>query len=203
MKINSVEFLKSSSKTEQCPEDGKPEYAFVGRSNVGKSSLINALTGRKNLALTSAKPGKTKLINHYNVDNTWYLVDLPGYGYAQVSKKDREAFDKLIRHYLLERASLMCLFLLIDSRHPPLKPDTEFITWLAETGVPFVLAFTKSDKLSTKQLEIALTEYKAQLTENWEELPRIFVTSAEKGTGLSEILDFIGQANQTHFTSGA
>ncbi|QQS51911.1 MAG: YihA family ribosome biogenesis GTP-binding protein [Bacteroidota bacterium] len=203
MKINSVEFLKSSSKTEQCPEDGKPEYAFVGRSNVGKSSLINALTGRKNLALTSAKPGKTRLINHYNVDNTWYLVDLPGYGYAQVSKKDREAFDKLIRHYLLERASLMCLFLLIDSRHPPLKPDTEFITWLAETGVPFVLVFTKSDKLSANQLEIALTEYKAQLTENWEELPRIFVTSAEKGTGLSEILDFIGQANQTHFTSGA
>lgn len=198
MKINSVEFLKSSSKTEQCPEDGKPEYAFVGRSNVGKSSLINALTGRKNLALTSAKPGKTKLINHYNVDNTWYLVDLPGYGYAQVSKKDREAFDKLIRHYLLERASLMCLFLLIDSRHPPLKPDTEFITWLAETGVPFVLVFTKSDKLSVNRLEIALADYKAQLNENWEELPRIFVTSAEKGTGLSEILDFIGEANQTH-----
>ncbi len=201
MKINSVEFLKSSSKTEQCPEDNKPEYAFVGRSNVGKSSLINALTGRKNMALTSAKPGKTRLINHFTVDNTWYLVDLPGYGYAQVSKKDREGFDKLIRHYLLERASLMCLFLLIDSRHPPLKPDTEFISWLGETGVPFVLVFTKSDKLSANRLEVALADYKAQLIEHWEELPRIFVTSAEKGTGLTEILDFIGEANQTHLTT--
>jgi GTP-binding protein len=195
MKINSVEFIKSSSNLEQCPPPDRLEYAFVGRSNVGKSSLINMLTGRKNIALTSGNPGKTRLINHFGVNNEWYLVDLPGYGYAKVSKKDRETFDIIIRSYLTSRENLTCLFLLIDSRHKPLELDIEFINWLGEQGVPFVIVFTKADKLSKTELEPTITRYKDFLLNQWEVLPETFITSASNNTGKDEILGFIERTN--------
>ena len=197
MKIKNVAFVKSSARLDQCPNADLPEYAFVGRSNVGKSSLINALTDRKKLALTSGKPGKTRLINHFIVNELWYLVDLPGYGYAKVSKKDREVFDQLIRTYLNNRLNLVCLFLLIDCRHAPLEADLEFMRWLGENAIPFVLVFTKGDKLSENKLETAINGYKEKLLEEWEELPQTFITSAENGMGKEEILGFIENTNNS------
>jgi GTP-binding protein len=191
MKINTVEFVKSSSKLDQCPESNKLEFAFVGRSNVGKSSLINMITGRKQIALTSGNPGKTRLINHFIINEDWFLVDLPGYGYAKVSKKNREEFDKIIRSYLLDRKNLTCLFLLIDSRHAPLTPDIDFINWLGANGVPFVIAFTKIDKLPKTQVELTINKYKDFLLTQWEELPDIFLTSSSTNLGKDEILNFI------------
>jgi len=195
MKINTVDFFKSSAKLEQCPEPDKLEYAFVGRSNVGKSSLINMLTNRKQLAKTSGNPGKTKLINHFIVNDDWYLVDLPGYGYAKVSKKDREEFDSLIRTYLLERKNLTCLFLLIDSRHAPIDADVDFINWLGEKGVPFVIIFTKTDKLGVTQIAPAINKYKEFLLTQWEELPPCFETSSANGSGKDDVLNFIEETN--------
>lgn len=197
MKIKTVEFLKSSAKLEQCPKTEKREYAFVGRSNVGKSSLINSLTDRKQIAKTSGNPGKTQLINHYLVNEEWFLVDLPGYGYARVSKKNRKEFDQLIRHYLAKREELTCLFLLLDSRHDPLGPDVEFIQWLGEKGVPFVIVFTKVDKIPKTQVELKINKYKEFLLTQWEELPPIFITSSSKNIGQEEILQFIDETNES------
>ncbi len=196
MKIKSVEFVKSSSKVDQCPQNNLPEYAFVGRSNVGKSSLINALTDKKKLALTSAKPGKTRLINHFVVNENWYLVDLPGYGYAKVSKKERETFGKLIQDYLTKRPNLVCLFILIDSRHDPIASDLNFLRWLGENAIPFAIIFTKADKLSEKILKSSIESYKTKLLEEWEELPIHFITSASSGLGKDQVLDFINTTNQ-------
>ncbi len=195
MKIKSVEFVKSSSKVDQCPQDDLPEYAFVGRSNVGKSSLINTLTDKKKLALTSAKPGKTRLINHFIVNENWYLVDLPGYGYAKVSKKERETFSKLIQYYLTKRPNLVCLFILIDCRHAPIASDLDFLRWLGKNGIPFAIVFTKADKLSEKILETSIETYKNRLLEEWEELPGYFITSSSSGLGKEEILNFIDVTN--------
>jgi len=195
MLIKSVEFVKSSSKWQQCPEANLPEYAFIGRSNVGKSSLINAITSRKDLAKTSGTPGKTQLINHFIVNDAWFLTDLPGYGYAKVSKSLRKDFEKLIRGYILNRKNLVNLFVLIDIRHTPQKIDVEFMQWCGESGIPFSIVFTKSDKLnpsiSNKNLEI----YQAHLLQFWEELPQTFITSAEKKEGINVLLNFISEIN--------
>jgi GTP-binding protein len=190
-KLRSVEFIKSSESQANCPKLCLPEFAFIGRSNVGKSSLINMLTGLKNLAKTSSNPGKTRLINHFLVDKKWYLVDLPGYGYARISKTDREKFDKLITEYILNREKLVCLFVLIDSRLEPQKNDLEFITWLGTKQIPFVLVFTKTDKLSDNAVLQNVNLFKKTLLENWELLPEIFFSSIVKKTGQKEILDFI------------
>ncbi|MCG8696767.1 MAG: ribosome biogenesis GTP-binding protein YihA/YsxC [Bacteroidales bacterium] len=195
MPIKEVEFVKSCSKVEQCPVSSYPEYAFVGRSNVGKSSLINYLTNKKSIAKTSGKPGCTKLINYFVVDESWYLVDLPGYGYAKVSKKERGVFSEIITSYLNERLNLTCLFLLIDCRHEPLSSDMEFMEWLGVNQIPFVIVFTKSDKLSDNQLEESLIRYKNKLLETWEYLPGIYTTSVLKKRGAEEILDFIRDTN--------
>ncbi len=197
MKIKTVSFVKSSAKLEQCPEENKPEYAFVGRSNVGKSSLINYLTDKKKLALTSGNPGKTRLINHFLINEEWHLVDLPGYGYAKVSKKDRVKFNAMIKEYLLQRKNLACLFLLIDIRHSPIEADTEFLKWLGENGVPFIVIFTKADKISADIAKKNVEEYKSKLLESWESLPQIFVTSSAGRTGREEILNFIEQTNSS------
>ena len=176
---------------------GLPEYAFIGRSNVGKSSLINMLTGKKGLAMTSQKPGKTQLINHFIINGAWYLVDLPGYGYARLSKDGREKLKTMIEDYTLERKELVCLFVLVDSRHEPQKIDLEFIQWLGEEGVPFALVFTKADKLTKGRLSANLEAYKARLLEEWEELPPIFVTSSEQQLGRDELLSYIEGINTT------
>lgn len=193
MKITRAKFIKSSQKISQCPESELPEYAFIGRSNVGKSSLINMLTGRKSLAKTSSTPGKTRLINHFEIDGRWFIVDLPGYGYAKVSKKERNKFGSLIEDYISKREKLQCLFLLIDSRLKPQKIDMDFIHWLGENGVPFVIVFTKSDKLNQKHLRINTQTFKDEMLKTWEELPEIFISSAEKGLGKEEILGFVGK----------
>ena len=171
------------------------EYAFIGRSNVGKSSLINKLVGKKNLAHTSGKPGKTQLINHFTINDSWYLVDLPGYGYAKVSKTSRSKFQKMIEDYILERPTLINLFVLIDSRHEPQKIDLEFMEWLGESGIPFSMVFTKIDKLKSNQLNKNLKAYNTKMLETWAELPMQFATSAESGAGKAEILSYIGQIN--------
>jgi GTP-binding protein len=191
-----VKFIKSSPDFKSCPEAVHPEYAFVGRSNVGKSSLINYLAGIKKLAKTSGNPGLTRLINHFFVDETWYLVDLPGYGYAKLGKVERSKFDKLIKDYLLKRETLICLFQLIDCRHTPQKNDLEFLTWLGENGVPFVLCFTKTDKLTPGQLNKAVDFYKTTLLKQWETLPQIFLTSVTINKGREEILTFIEETNK-------
>lgn len=196
MKINSVQFIKSSARIDQCPEVNIPEYAFVGRSNVGKSSLINYLTGRKKLALTSGNPGKTRLINHFQVNDNWYLVDLPGYGYAKLSKKERIKFAKMIKDYLLNRTNMVCLFLLIDIRHKPIDADIEFLTWLGENLIPFVIVFTKADKINGEQIEKNVADYKNFLLESWESLPEIFITSSTNSLGSKEILDYIEDTNR-------
>lgn len=196
-------FLISSSKLSQLPDPEFPEYAFVGRSNVGKSSLINMLTGRKDLAKTSGRPGKTQLINHFSIapagdkmDVAWYLVDLPGYGYARVSKTQKAEFQKLIMPFLEKRESLMCVFVLIDSRHTPQPVDMEFMEKLGMKGIPFAMIFTKADKLKPQVLKDNVAKYNATMHEIWEELPPQFVSSAENGTGRVEILDFIEKTNE-------
>jgi GTP-binding protein len=202
MKINSAEFVKSSTRISQCPEPNLPEYAFIGRSNVGKSSLINMMVSKKNLAKTSGKPGKTTLINHYLINGEesetqkgWYLVDLPGYGYAARSKSERGKWLDFTQNYLRHRENLMCLFTLIDSRHEAQKIDLDFITWLGTEGIPFVLVFTKADKLNTSQLNKNLEAYKKVLMESWEELPQIFVTSSELKQGREELIEFVDNTN--------
>lgn len=195
MIIKQADFICSSSKTEQCPQTKLPEYAFIGRSNVGKSSLINMLTGKKKLAKVSGTPGKTRLINHFLINNSWYLVDLPGYGYAKASKTERGAFSRIIIDYLERREEMTLLFALIDSRLEPQKIDIEFINILGENGIPFAIIFTKTDKLSTEKLNQNVEDYKKLLSEFWDELPKIFISSAEKKTGKDEILDYIDEIN--------
>lgn len=196
MLINSARFIISSPSVEKTPDTDKHEYAFIGRSNVGKSSLINMLTGKKGLAMTSSTPGKTMLINHFLVNDSWYIVDLPGYGYAQRSKKDLSKIDDMIRNYILYRRQMTNLFLLVDSRLEPQKIDLKFMEWLAENEVPFSIVFTKADKMSKTKANSNVAKYCAKLLEQWEELPPVFVTSAEKGTGRDELLDYISQLNQ-------
>jgi GTP-binding protein len=196
MIIKSAEFIISNTDFLKCPQDGKPEYAFIGRSNVGKSSLINMLTNRKGLAMTSSTPGKTLLINHFLINNEWYLVDLPGYGYARRGKEGREKLRTLIEDYILGREALTNLFVLIDSRHEPQQIDLEFMEWLGESGVPFGIVFTKADKLGSGRLQMNINVYKDKLIETWEELPPIFVTSSEKGAGREELLDYIEKINK-------
>jgi GTP-binding protein len=191
MEIKNARFLMSNSEVQKCPEPTMPEFAFIGRSNVGKSSLINMLTGQKKLAKTSSRPGKTQLINHFLINEKWYLVDLPGYGYAKVSKKSKEKFQAYIVDYVLKRENLYCLFVLVDSRHELQKIDMEFINWLGEKEVPFALIFTKTDKLGTNKLAKNIAEYKEQLMEHWDELPPIFISSAEDGAGKDDILNFV------------
>ncbi|MBF1377176.1 MAG: YihA family ribosome biogenesis GTP-binding protein [Porphyromonadaceae bacterium] len=195
MVIKSAEFVISNSRVEKCPTTGLPEYAFIGRSNVGKSSLINMLTARKGLAMTSQKPGKTQLINHFIINDAWYLVDLPGYGYARLGKDSRDSLRRMIEDYVLERKELVLLFVLLDCRHDPQKIDLEFIQWLGEEGVPFALVFTKADKLSKGRLSANVEAYKAKLHEEWEELPPIFVTSSEERMGRDELLGYIEEIN--------
>ena len=197
MVIKSAEFVISNSRVEKCPTTGLPEYAFIGRSNVGKSSLINMLTARKGLAMTSQKPGKTQLINHFIINDAWYLVDLPGYGYARLGKDSRDSLRRMIEDYVLERKELVLLFVLLDCRHDPQKIDLEFVQWLGEEGVPFALVFTKADKLSKGRLAANVEVYKAKLREEWEELPPIFVTSSEERMGRDELLGYIEEVNTT------
>ncbi len=196
MVIHSADFVKSSGKWQECPEATLPEYAFIGRSNVGKSSLINAMMGRKNLAKTSQTPGKTQLINHFLVNENWYLTDLPGYGYAKVSKSNRKEFAKLITNYILNRCNLVNLFVLVDSRHAPQQIDLDFMQWCGESGIPFSLIFTKTDKLTAGKLQENIKHYQDVLLQNWEILPEMYFTSAEKRTGTENILDFIQATNE-------
>lgn len=191
MDIKSAEFIISNTDYLKCPDSRLPEYAFVGRSNVGKSSLINMLCDRKGLAMTSSKPGKTLLINHFLINKNWHLVDLPGYGYATTGKKMREQLQEIIENYILNREQLTCLFLLIDCRHEPQKIDLEFMEWLGENDVPFSIVFTKLDKLSHVKGVESIRVYKEKLSEQWEELPPIFITSSEKRTGRDELLGYI------------
>jgi len=195
MKINQSEFITSSTKIEQCPKADKPEYAFIGRSNVGKSSLINMITGRKKLVKVSGSPGKTITINHFLINENWYLVDLPGYGYAKRSKSERAKWEKMIRNYILKRTNLLTVFLLVDARHEPQKLDIDFIDWLGISQIPFMIVFTKEDKLKKMQLEKNLQIYKKRLSESWEELPGSFVASSVTGKGKDEILQFISDTN--------
>jgi GTP-binding protein len=196
VKISSAVYITSSPKLESCPPPDKPEYAFIGRSNVGKSSLINMLCGFQGLARISSKPGKTQIINHYLINEKWYLVDLPGYGYAKVSKDKRAIFEKMINGYIIGRKNLMCVFVLIDARIEPQELDLAFMGNLAERGIPFAMAFTKCDKLSVNNLPKKIAAYKKRMLEEWEEFPQYFLTSAETKTGRQEILNFIGETNQ-------
>jgi len=196
MKITEAIFLQSNTDYEKCPKPDKPEYAFIGRSNVGKSSLINALVQKKNLAKTSQTPGKTQLINHFQIDKKWYLVDLPGYGYAKVSKTDREKFEKMIHEYLENRENLMYTFVLVDIRHEPQKLDMEFMNNLGEQGIPFCIVFTKADKLSQTAVNKSLEVYQTKMLETWEEMPQFFVTSSVNGSGRDEILATIESLNK-------
>jgi GTP-binding protein len=196
VKIKSAEFVMSNSNVINAPKERIPEYAFIGRSNVGKSSLINMLMERKDLAKTSGKPGKTQLINHFKINEDWFLVDLPGYGYAQISKKKRTIFQYFIENYFKEREQLVCTFVLIDSRHDPQKIDLEFMQFLGENQIPFCLVFTKSDKLGSSKLNKQITSYKKKLLHTWETLPMTFLTSSSTGLGRKEFLDFIDGVNQ-------
>lgn len=197
MIIKDAQFVISNTDYRKCPQDGKPEYAFIGRSNVGKSSLINMLTNRKGLAMASSKPGKTQLINHFIINNEWYLVDLPGYGYAQRGKEGRENIRRIIDSYIINREELTCLFLLLDSRHEPQKIDLEFMNWLGEEEVPFTIVFTKIDKISKGRLKENVNSYLEKLKETWEELPPIFYTSSEHRLGGGEILTYIDEINKS------
>ena len=196
MEIKKAEFTLSAPMESMCPKDNKPEYAFIGRSNVGKSSLINMLTNNKKLAKTSATPGKTLLINHFIINNEWYLVDLPGYGFAKRSKKEVARLEQMISGYILQREQLVNVFLLVDIRLEPQKIDLEFIQWLGDSSVPFAIVFTKADKLSVSKATQQVEAYKKVLLETWEELPPIFVTSAEKRQGRDDLLDYIEQINK-------
>ncbi|MDR2118933.1 MAG: ribosome biogenesis GTP-binding protein YihA/YsxC [Tannerellaceae bacterium] len=195
MEIKSAEFTVSNTDVRKCPESNLPEYAFIGRSNVGKSSLINMLTRKKGLAMTSQKPGKTQLINHFLINGSWFLVDLPGYGYAQRGKEGRELMQRIIEDYILEREQLSCLFVLLDCRHAPQKIDLEFMEWLGENGIPFALIFTKTDKLGRGRLQENIKAYRDKLLESWEELPPVFLSSSEKKEGREEILGYIKDIN--------
>ncbi len=196
MLINTARFVVSNSNVDQCPSDQRHEYAFIGRSNVGKSSLINLLTGHSRLAKTSATPGKTMLINHFLVNDSWYIVDLPGYGYARRGKESRDELQEMIKGYIIGRKQMTNLFLLIDSRHEPQKIDLEFMEWLGENGVPFSIVFTKMDKSGPEAGRRKVAQYCSKLLESWEELPPIFTSSSEDGRGKEEILDYIDQMNK-------
>lgn len=195
MIIKSAEFVISNTDISKCPKDGKPEYAFIGRSNVGKSSLINMLTDHKKLAKTSGKPGKTQLINHFVINDDWYLVDLPGYGYAKASKTSRAKWEKFISDYLTKREELVNIFVLIDSRLEPQKIDLEFMNWCGEQGLPFSMVFTKIDKLSSTALQKNLAKYKKEMLKYWAELPPVFTTSSESKFGRERLLNYIDQIN--------
>lgn len=197
MDIVKAEFVVSNKDVGKCPAPDRHEYAFIGRSNVGKSSLINMLTNRKGLAKTAARPGKTQLINHFLINDSWYMVDLPGYGYARTSKSERGTFGKMIRDYILKRENLICLFVLIDSRLEPQKIDLEFMEWLGENGVPFVIVFTKGDKLSVAQRIKNVEDYRNVMLDTWESTPLSFMTSSEKRLGREELLDYIDELNRT------
>lgn len=196
MKIKSAEFVVSNSEVAKCPDSKLPEYAFIGRSNVGKSSLINMLTERKNLAKTSGRPGKTQLINHFLINNSWHLVDLPGYGYARVSKTAKKTFQKFITAYFEKREQMICAFVLIDSRHKPQPIDLEFMEWLGEHQVPFCIIFTKADKMKPKALERNINDYQAEMLQTWTEMPQYFITSSSSGLGRDEVLDYIDSINE-------
>ncbi|MCK4989092.1 MAG: YihA family ribosome biogenesis GTP-binding protein [Bacteroidales bacterium] len=196
MKITSAEFICSNTNVALCPKEQIPEYAFIGRSNVGKSSLINMLVERKKLAKTSSTPGKTRLINHFKINDQWFLADLPGYGYAKVSKKERESFAKMIEQYATQRTNLVCFFVLVDARIPPQQLDLDFIEWLGDSDLPFVIVLTKVDKINQRVKSKNLELLKEKLSEVWEELPLIFETSAIKGTGKEQVMDFINDTNK-------
>lgn len=195
MKIKSAEFIVSNSDVEKCPKSMLPEYAFIGRSNVGKSSLINMLTSRKSLAKTSGRPGKTQLINHFLINKNWHLVDLPGYGYARVSKSSKKTFQKFITQYFDFREQLVSAFVLVDIRHAPQSIDLDFMAWLGEHGIPFSIIFTKADKLRPKAIENHVTDYKNVLLETWEEMPNYFITSSSKDIGKDYVLGYIEELN--------
>ncbi len=197
MEIKEASFVVSNTNVEKCPRPDKPEYAFIGRSNVGKSSLLNMLTNRKALAKVSGKPGKTRLINHFLINGEWYLVDLPGYGYAKTGKEERKKWEKSFRNYILLRENLYCLFVLIDSRHEPQQNDLEFMEWLGLSQIPFAIIFTKADKLKPEELEENIRVYREKMMETWEEMPSFFATSAVTRQGQAEILHFIDQINQS------
>ena len=197
MIIKSAEFVISNTDYTSCPQDGKPEFAFIGRSNVGKSALINMLTNRKSLAMTSATPGKSMLINHFVINDQLYLVDLPGYGYARRGKDSRTQLREIIEDYILERAAMTSLFVLVDSRHNPQPIDLEFMEWLGENGIPFSIVFTKGDKQGFGKLKMNLNSYKTEMLKSWEELPLMFITSAETGLGKEEILKYIDTVNKS------
>jgi GTP-binding protein len=197
MEIKNAKFVVSNADVNKCPAGNAPEYAFIGRSNVGKSSLINMLTNRKGLAMTSQKPGKTQLINHFLVNDAWYIVDLPGYGYARRGKEGRERMRGMIESYIMNRSQLANLFVLLDCRHEPQAIDLDFIQWLGENAVPFAIVFTKTDKISRGRLKENGKVYEEKLSETWEELPPIFFTSSEKKEGAPEILNYISSINAT------
>ena len=197
MEIKSARFIISNTDVTKCPSGNLPEYAFIGRSNVGKSSLINMLTNKKGLAMTSSMPGKTQLINHFLINDAWYLVDLPGYGYAQRGKEGREKIRSIIESYILNRYEMTCLFVLIDCRHEPQKIDVEFLEWLGENEIPFCIVFTKADKLGPVRFKENVEAYKNRLLEDREELPPVFYTSSEKNQGRTELLDYIGSINDS------
>ncbi|MFM2134606.1 MAG: hypothetical protein RL021_6 [Bacteroidota bacterium] len=197
MIIREAAYIISNPSVDKCPAPDMPEYAFIGRSNVGKSSLINMITDRKQLAKTSANPGKTQLINHFLINKEWYLVDLPGYGYAKVSWNERIKWQKMIRDYMMKRENLMNVFVLVDVRHDAQKSDLEFINWLGANRVPFTIAFTKCDKVSKQQIVQSVERYKRTLRETWEELPLFFLTSSDQKTGREDLLDFIEESNKS------
>jgi len=196
MKIKSAEFVVSNSDVEKCPKSRLPEYAFIGRSNVGKSSLINMLTSRKSLAKTSGRPGKTQLINHFLINNNWHLVDLPGYGYARVSKSSKKVFQKFITQYFGLREQLVTAFVLVDIRHKPQPVDLEFMRWLGEHGVPFSIIFTKADKLRPQAIDNHVEDYKTILLKTWEDMPKYFITSSSKNMGKDDVLSYINTLNE-------
>jgi GTP-binding protein len=196
MDIKDARFIISNTDIDQCPKDGLPEYAFIGRSNVGKSSLINMLVDKKDLAKTSGRPGKTQLINHFLINKEWYLVDLPGYGYSKASKSSRSTWERFIADYLTKRETLINIFVLLDSRLEPQKIDLEFMTWCAEEQLPFSMVFTKIDKLSSSALQKNLAAYKKEMLKHWETLPPIFTTSSESKFGREKLLNYIDQINQ-------
>ena len=197
MEIKQATFVVSNTQVAKCPTHKLPEYAFIGRSNVGKSSLINMLTNHKGLAKTSSKPGKTQLINHFLINKEWYLVDLPGYGYAKVSKQSKKTFQQFITDYFKKRRELVCAFVLVDIRHEPQKIDLEFMQWLGENAIPFAIVFTKADKLTEKQIQEHVTSYREILLQQWEEMPPYFITSSENRLGKEDLLSYIETINQS------
>lgn len=197
MEIKEAQFVMSNTDVEKCPAPDRPEYAFIGRSNVGKSSLINMITNKKSLAKISGKPGKTRLLNHFLINKEWYLVDLPGYGYAKVPKAERMKWEKMLRNYILKRENLYCLFVLIDVRHEAQKVDLEFMEWLGVSEIPFSIIFTKSDKLRPEELEANLKAYEQEMFKTWETMPGYFVTSSTSGLGKDDILAFIAEVNKS------